>query len=251
MNPTAKWLPLLGLAFAACRIGEGDGDVAGFVFVRDCHGATEALGSLEQPAAYDMDPKFFAGEPIEDLLGRNNRLLLRVQPDGKRTEVNDALVFDVRSTFELARCVRGNMTADGKPDWDARTCDRSGTTPRIRVGPDEPVRASLTLLATCPEIPVVAVAVPGDGQTGPEWESWIEFEEFGSAGSETGPVDQDFKISFNERLHASGFHLTLDDDQAVTARREGREGVKPAIAGVLDGFFDFDLQRGRAGQAFP
>ena len=44
-------------------------------------------GTPDDPAAYDMRPSFFAGEPIEDLEGKTNRLIIRLQSDGKRIEV--------------------------------------------------------------------------------------------------------------------------------------------------------------------
>jgi hypothetical protein len=113
--------------------------------------------------------------------------------------------------------------------------------PRINLSTQDYVRASLNPLETCDEARAVAVALPG---------SWIEFLNFGSAENPNSPPGDDFKVNFGERLRAN-FHLILGDE-AVEYAIQNRFAVPPAkIGGALDGYFDFDLERGRAAQPFP
>ncbi len=213
-----------------------------------------------------------------------NRLVIRMQRSGNRIEVNDTLYFDIENALQVAECLRG-QTDGGAPEWDTRLvtaadgtmipglpwCDwrpvpdggvpdagapdasvdaaaDAGTVPpvgmraqvpRINLSTQDYVRASLNPLATCDEARSVAVALPG---------SWIQFDEFGSALSTAAPSN-DFKVNFGERLHAT-FHLELGDE-AVQYAIQTRAAVPAArIGGSLDGYFDFDLQRGRAAQPF-
>ncbi|MDB4981735.1 MAG: hypothetical protein JWM82_2487 [Myxococcales bacterium] len=219
-----------------------------------------------------------------------NRLLIRMQRTGNQVENNDTLYFDVQNALEVARCVRGR-TANGAGDWDTRkvtnadgsssnlpwcdwgagaadagavddagvgTDDAAGdaaTTPvvmtaeraRINLSTEDYVRASFSPLHTCVAARLVGVALPG---------SWIEFADFGSAVQTSKTPDArdavgtDFKVDFGERLHAT-FHLELGD-QRVTNAQKVRDAVPSSrISGILDGSFDFDLQRGRAAQPFP
>ncbi len=238
-------------AALGCAVGEGSGRVSGEIFVDDCFG-TRSLGTRMVPHLYDMAPTFFAGEPIEDIAGgtKDNRLLIRLQRSGKRIEVNDMLVFDVRDAYEVARCVRGEA-------FDSDLCDHPpGGVARIKVGIDQPIRAALTLFATCRArtvgvttssgSPPIGVATSSAGGTPDAWESWIELAEFGSASSGNGSVGADFKVNFGETLHAPAFQLSLRDDRAVKAGKNDDE-----IGGRLDGDFIFELKRGRAAQSFP
>jgi len=218
-----------------------------------------------------------------------NRLVIRLQRTGNAIEVNDTLYFDVEDALQVALCLHGRV-ANGQPTWDTRLvtaadgstipnlrwCDWSaqpdggvsdadagavdaaapvdaagddagapfvkvGTYPRINLSTQDYVRASLNPLDTCDEARAVAVALPG---------SWIEFQSFGSAEDPNATPTDDFKVNFGERLHAT-FHLILGD-QAVEYAIQNRYAVPPAkIGGALDGFFDFDLERGRAAQPFP
>lgn len=118
---------------------------------------------------------------------------------------------------------------------------------RINISTQDFVRASLVPLYTCPEARVVGVALPG---------SWIEFQSFGTAAQPDVPADMrtpvgnDFKVEFGQRLRAN-FHLILGDQHMVEAIRTNMFVPAPHITGVLTGSFDFDLERGRAAQAFP
>jgi hypothetical protein len=203
-----------------------------------------------------MNPRFFAGEPIEDIsTGRKqNRLIIRLQPNGARVEVNDALTFDVLDNYEVARCVRGLADTSG-PLFDTARCapimngaKQIGS--RVRVGPDQVVRSTLTMLGSCQ---ATIVGVAQGSQTMPSlWESWIELVEFGKARPGVAPGgargDLDFKVDFGERIHATAFHVTLRDDRAL---KVGKPPEQDRISGDLSGYLDLDLLRGRAAQAFP
>jgi hypothetical protein len=86
--------------------------------------------------------------------------------------------------------------------------------------------------------------------------SWIEFQNFGSAEeSDVAPemrtgIPSDFVINYGGRLRAN-FHLVLQDAQVITAVETNQPAPAPLVGGTLDGYFDFDLERGRAAQAFP
>jgi hypothetical protein len=118
---------------------------------------------------------------------------------------------------------------------------------RINLSTQDYVRASLVPLFTCNETQVAGVALPG---------SWIDFQDFGSAAQPQLPADMrqapdnDFKVEFGERLRAR-FHVVLGDQHVVDSIRR-REAIPDShISGVLDGWFDFDLERGRAAQPYP
>lgn len=257
---------IVALAAPACDTGEGSGEVRGTLFLEDCRGGT-ARGTLESPAPFDLRPRFYAGEPLEDIRGgrRQNRLILRLQRFGGRVEVNDTLYFDIVNLYEVARCIRGRvvLAVDGTlaPDYDPTQCHwPSPAGPaRVRVGPRDHVRAELMPLQTCSRpMTGVAVACADPADCPPEgWSSWLEFTAFGSApqpqrlAHARDPVDPEFKIDFGQRIRASTVRLQLED-----ARVFGREDAPPTrlaaqIGGLLEGWFDFDLERSRAAQTFP
>jgi hypothetical protein len=153
------------------------------------------------------------------------------QPDGGATDAGgaDAGAIDAAAPVDAAGVDAGAPVV------------KAATYPRINLSTQDYVRASLNPLETCDESRAVAVALPG---------SWIEFQSFGSAEDpNTAPTD-DFKVNFGERLHAT-FHLILGD-AAIEYAIQNRYAVPPArIGGSLDGYFDFDLERGRAAQPFP
>jgi hypothetical protein len=279
---------LLALASSTCRVGSGAGTADGKLFVRECYDHNQDFGTREVPAPYRLEPRFFAGEPLDDIKkeGTDNRLIIRLQSSGKRIEVNDMLAFDIVSTFEVARCVYGGKKPDGKPDYETDNCswgpDGKGP-PRIRVGVDQPIRANFVPRTTCPHdmgrrapaaqgAYAVGTAISGErlevgnapatndagapaaadaGATDPsQWESWIEFEQFGSASN--GKPGAGFKVEFGERIHASLFHISFTDDRVIKAIHLNERMVPTAdIMGVLDGYFDFDLERGQGAQTFP
>ncbi len=251
------------LAATACQAGSGAGDATGDLFIQNCTGL-EDWGSLEMKKFFDLDPKFFAAEPIEDISPgqENNRLIIRLQRSGKRIELNDALVFDVVNTFDVARCVRGRVDADGKPDFDMDNCVWMGARPRVRVGIDRPIRANLIPRYTCRTAHPIRKEIwnvigTATASADPLQDSWVEFESFGNAGqadvpaAERDAIGVGYKIDFGDRLHATSFQVTLQDDRVLTAIKDGDPAPAPDIAGQLIGSFDFDVVRGQGAQTFP
>lgn len=302
-GPSHASLAALGVAMGAmslvgCTVGSGSGSAKGSLWVTGCDGDTNFGGAgvvAGVPQPYDLQPTFFAGEPIEDLATgstHRNRLIIRMQGTGLATQYNDTLYFDIENSYEVARCVRGR-TIGGQPDWKKMEplynqtsivwCDWSGNAftdggavdggvnpgapdagasldggmsvmaqfPRIRITPDTDLRSSLAFLSSCPMANVTADA----SGTGTDV-SWIEFQNFGSAEQSDltpemrGKVDTTFVINYGERLRAN-FHLVLQDGQVITAIETNQPAPAPLVGGSLDGYFDFDLERGRAAQAFP
>jgi hypothetical protein len=245
---------------SACTVGSGSGAARGNLFVKGCGTKGENFASDN----FDLSPRFFAGEPIEDIaLGGilTNRLVIRMQRNGNRIEVTDTLYFDVHSAYEVARCLRGR-TIKGVPDWDTSGwCDWTGGAggnvqaerPRIQIGPKLPVSASIALLYTCNRARVVGVGFTG---------SWIDFLDFGKAEQsqlanpdDRTHVDGNFKVDFGDRLQAN-FKVVLEDEHRVHAIQEMDPIPTANIGGMLGGTpetgrFDFDLERGRAAQPFP
>ena len=276
-----------------CTVGNGNGAARGPIWFLGCGTDGTDWGSETMPRMYDLAPRFFAGEPIEDISVsmKANRLLVRVQRNGNRIEINDTLYIDVQNAYEVARCVRGQVE-NGAPNYDTRMttelftglptntpwCDWSGGTgttdggdaaagdagggpdagggatvlpamgrhARIHLGNDEFVRASLSLLLTCHMANTVGLAFDG----------WIDFEDFGDAlqpnvlPQERTPIATDFKVNFGDRLRAT-FQVTLNDQRIFNAVKMNLPPPDEQIGGTLDGFFDFDLERGRAAQPFP
>jgi hypothetical protein len=280
---------------AACTVGDGNGAASGPIYVLGCTPEGHDYGERDAAQEFDLQPHFFAGEPVEDISVANqaNRLLIRIQRNGNRIEVNDTLYFDAQNVYEIGRCVRGRIK-DGAPDYLTRGvtdlttglptalpwCDWSGAgdsdagadagsdagadagaapgpdggvlpaigrRARINLAPDEVVRSSLSLLYTCHQANLVGLAVAG----------WIEFQDFGGAAQpDVAPelrgelTAAKFKINFGDRLRAT-FHVVLDDQRRFNAITNRLPIPDPQMGGVIDGFFDFDLERGRAAQPFP
>jgi hypothetical protein len=276
------------LLFTGCSVGKGVGAASGEIFEYGCskngdYCASDADGGVCGPIPYDLRPTFFAGEPIDDLrqysessnnLIMNNRLTIRLQRSGKRIEQNDVLTFDVVSSYEVARCVRGHVFDDGTKDWDEANCYRADDQApgRIRLQWDSPVHASLALKATCTmnlvasavsaPVPLNYSATPNPTVTDGSWQSWVEFAQFGTAAQyEKVPARREhvqgtFHIQLGDRIYAPTFFVTLEDDQVVTAARNNLPKPSPSIGGTLGGDpttgrFDFDLQRGQGAQFFP
>jgi hypothetical protein len=255
--------------------------------------APDVCGTEADPVPYDLAPTFFAGEPIDDLREYNagsaimkNRVIIRLQRSGKQIELNDVLTFDVSSSYEVARCVRGRVDpTTGLNDWKESNCFRaSDTSPgRMRIQYDSDMLASLALGSTCArKIPpgsasrptalvgsAVSAEVPLSYATAAQpivsdgmWESWVEFQEFGSAAQvarqpqDRDPISPKFHLQFGERIYATSFFLTLVDDAVVHAAISNLPKPQPQIGGTMGGDpttgrFDFDLQRGQGAQFFP
>ena len=282
--PRPGRVPVVAIGLAAvavgvggCTVGSGTGAANGPVWVLGCSSKLPApgnLGTKDDPYNFSLEPTFFAGEPIEDvsMTVRENRLVIRMQRNTGPIEFNDTLAFDIQNSLQVARCVRG-ATVGGVGDWDMADatmgawCDWSGAgggadggaadggtgVPRARIQLTEGgyVQASLALLQTCP-------LDEGASLVGHSKSGWIEFLDFGSAAQPNldpalrTPFDPgtDFKVNFGERLRAN-FHIELEDDRVIVARRMNLPLPSPRIGGTLDGRFDFDLERGRAAQPFP
>lgn len=276
MRVTVGLVAAVGLS--ACQVGTGSGAASGNMFFNACGDNGTDFGTPDAKAPYELKPSFFAGEPIEDITSgrKSQRLVIRMQRTGGGFESTDTLTFDIADSYEVARCLRGRLLPDGTPDYDVASCywpDNGGPV-RMKVGDLETIRAYLTPFDTCgalsrgkqrlaytaiaisPQV-VGAPAVPPGG----EWPSWIELASFGNASvdpkvprTERSPVAStpgDFKVDYNERLFAPQFHLLLEDDRVIQAARDRIPAQPAQLGGVLDGFFDFDLERSRAAQTFP
>jgi hypothetical protein len=271
-----------------CSVGKGVGAASGVIFEYGCKksgdycSAPDVCGTEQIPVAYDLNPSFFAGEPINDLRQNgsgsaimSNLLTIRLQRSGKEIEQNDVLTFDITSSYEVARCVRGKVNDDGTNDWDETNCYRASDTGpgRMRIHYDSKVKAALTLKATC-TANLVASAIsapvpltnydtePNPVVTDGSWSSWVEFQEFGMAAQmDKVPMARDvisgkFRVDLGQRIHASAFYLTLVDDQIVNAAIHDLPQPAVNIGGTLGGdpttgSFDFDLERGQGAQFFP
>ncbi|MBN2574958.1 MAG: hypothetical protein JXP73_10385 [Deltaproteobacteria bacterium] len=283
-------MPLvLAVGLGACSVGKGVGAASGHIYEYGCSTESgdycfspDVCGTAASPAPYDLEPSYFAAEPIDDLRNygpgsepMNNRLTIRLQRSGKQIELNDVLTFDVASSYEVARCVRGRVDpSTGGNDWDEANCYRASDTGpgRMRVQYDSDVHGALTLKATCTanlvasaisaRVPLsYAAATPSSVANG-AWDSWVEFQEFGDAAQadrppqERDPVSPKFRVDFGQRIYATSFFVTLIDDNVVTAAINGRPRPDPQIGGTLGGDpttgrFDFDLERGQGAQFFP
>jgi len=279
---------LWGSALGGCSVGKGVGAASGTLFEYGCskHGdycsSSGVCGTEAVPVPYDLRPSFFAGEPIDDLRESNpgaeimnNRLTIRLQRSGKEIEQNDVLSFDVASSYEVARCVRGRVDGTtGQNDWDEANCYRAGDTGpgRMRVQHDSPVLADLSLKATCTAnlvatavsapVPLSYTATPNPVVTDGSWDSWVEFQEFGSAAQadqapqDRLPISGKFHIQLGDRIYATSFALTLVDAKVVNAAINNLPKPASNIGGTLGGDpttgrFDFDLARGQGAQFFP
>jgi hypothetical protein len=259
-------------AACACSIGSGTGTVTGSLQVSAC---TFDSSGNPLPFAYgnpyNMKPGFFVGEPFDSnpITAPGfpaNQMIIRVQPGGTRLEFSDSLVLWVLDSAQAARCMRGAMV-DGTPD--PAVCDRSPASlgpngeGRLLIGmTSEMAFGSFVLNASCPNayLSADALGACNDGTSScpdvslcPGHGSWVSFSHFGNLpGDPTQVIPSSFKVNDGERIAASAFHLELCDVATVQARLLNMvPDPKPVITGTLDGSFDFELQRGQAGQAFP
>ena len=273
-------LSLGGLA-AGCAVGNGSGSASGDMFQYGCiYTPTDAAG-VELPRAYNLAPVYFAGEPFEDLSVtglHTNEIRIRMQNNGLSIQYADTLYFDVVNSYEVGRCLRGRID-NNQPDWKVTEtlpdgtqtwwCDWSGTAfadggadggatldggasmtasaPRIHLTPYTDVRSSFAALSTCGITNVTAIAMDG----------WVQFQYFGAAEQPDKSPDQreavpnNFVIQYGDRMRAQ-FHVVLGDQIEVTSKQMNLPPPRASeISGTLDGYFDFNLERGRSAQNFP
>ena len=263
-------LPVLAAVSAGgCTVGSGTGSAIGPLWILGCQDGHD-YGTEADPNTFNLEPTFFAGEPIEGISDGipANRLIIRMERTGNEIQISDTLFFDVIDSGMIARCLRGRTVA-GVPDWDTTTgtADPSVMPPwceqmagpmgetRIHLLPFGPVRSALTPFATCQSTmhPPAVVSITGVAMDG-----WIDFSDFGDAeqpdraSEDRDPVGTDFKVNYGAPLRAN-FHVVLTDDRYEQAIHDNMIAVPPAprIGGTLDGNFDFDLERGRSAQTFP
>jgi hypothetical protein len=248
----------LGLLVGGCTVGEGTGQASGPLYVKGCSNDDPDWGAPDMPRFYDLRPEFFAGEPVEDIKpdGIRNRIVIRLQDSGKSLEFDDFLQFDIVNSYQVAQCLRTMTKAD---EITGSFCywPPGQAWPRMRIGPNLPIRASLALHETCPLATLVGTARDADGARPDlveplppdQWRSWIEISEFGTARRRD--VSPNFRVEFNERLRAESFQVDLIDDRVVEALRRREPPPPPDLVGRLSGNFDFELERGQGAQTFP
>jgi len=221
-------LALSASALSACALGEGSGAVDGSLFIRQCAphtavGASAGVGTVysygepNAPLPYDMQPSFFAAEPIDDFsrLDPNNRLNIRVQSDGSRIEQADVLFINIASVHEVALALAQD----------------------VDVGFNTNVRATLSLNQSCPSPEVT-----------PTLEGTINFAQFGDANQARVPPD--FRVGFEDRVQAT-FTFRVIDVRASTIGGLGDVPLDPAVGGDIHGNFDFIVRQGQRAQSYP
>jgi hypothetical protein len=208
------WLLLLVAiaGSAGCGLGDGSGFLSGTLYVRGCTHEHD-YGAMGAPAAYMMNPHFFAADPINALASSKplhpvNKVTLRVQSTGSSPEEADLLFVTVA---DVAQVTVG--TANG-------------------VGPTTNVRATLTLNQTCPSAEVQS-----------ELDGTLTFTRFGSAATATDG------LQFGDHIAAT-FDFDVIDRRALTLGGIGAVPVTPATGGHIAGNFDFIVRQGKAAQIF-
>jgi hypothetical protein len=247
----------LALALVGCGVGQGTGEAKGPLTIEDCGGPGKLFPDPLAPKEYDLEPKFFGAEQLLDASNsgtKANRLIIRLQNTGRQRETSDVLRFDIPDLRAVARCVHGELKADGT-SFDPDNCFVNGTQSRLRVGTNALVRSYLTPNFKCStKVQVfnrIGTAISDQPATDGNWTSYIVFDSLGDA--KNTPPGPDFKIDIDERISASDFFLTIEDDAVISARLDPRKPPVPHshIHGTLHGKFDFDMQRGQGAQTFP
>jgi hypothetical protein len=246
--------------WAACNSENGFGTLTGVLSAPDCTfpgGNPKPLGHANP---FNAVWRYFLAEPFDSTTPRfpANQLNIRMQNISGGWEFADTLSFWVDDSYEVARCMRGRMNADGTPDWNPDTCDRSpaalgpGGEGRSLVGTErELVHAHFVLQYSCPDA-VLASSALGDCQGGtcpaltvcPGRGSWISFAHFGAPPAALAtPVGTGFKVNNGDPIDASAYHVELCDEATIEDQQALVSPVtSPAITGTLDGSFSFNLQ---------
>jgi|GEM_PF-3803330 len=206
---------VVGLTLSGCKLGTGDGAVAGAVYLAQCVD-TQPLGAPDAPAAFDLNPQFYAADQVFDLPRPepNNRVSIRVQSGGNLIDEANALLVNIASERLLLPLVGQS----------------------IRVGPDTNIRATLSLQRMCPQHTVQM-----------ELDGTVTFSTFGHGSASSSP---DYHVTYGDQLKAE-FDFVVVDRRAIALSGAGEVPLTPAAAGHLSGFFDFIIRQGRAAQAYP
>jgi hypothetical protein len=252
----AAWsLSLVGALalLVGCGVGQGSGSALGPMTMDDCGGPGRVFPPPDAPQDYNLAPRFFAAEQLLDLSGgrgKSNRLIIRLQANGRQREANDVLEFDIPNVYEVGRCLLGDIDSGAATKLDPGNCAGG----RIRVGTGALIHAYLVPNLKCSTkmqmYDHVGTAISTMQPNGGAWESFIDFEFFG--GLRNKPLQPDFKIDIDDRLKAS-FTLQLEDDAVISAQLDPLMPVVPTshIHGNMKGDFDFLMQRGQGAQTFP
>jgi hypothetical protein len=244
----------LALALAGtllgCRIGEGTGEVRGSVFIAECLGVDTDRTDLNAPN-YDLDPSFFAAEPVDDPVRNHplDQLRIRLQHSGAEVENVDSLIIDVINLEAVAAHLGEQIPIYAGGALNPPVSYETGGQ-----APVSPVRVALSLLHTCAggELQKIAVGIVyADTNPTLGYSSWIRFTQLGSRGcTPGGGCDSTdggaYSVDFGEHL-AAEFDLAL-----VDLRPQYLSPEYPGLAsGHITGNFSFIMRRGRVAQAFP
>jgi hypothetical protein len=261
----------LAVAVGGCRIGEGTGSVKGELHIKACLGTGTDRQDLDLPPPgadggpfFDLDPTYFAAEPIDDPV-RNaplDQLRIRIQHNGAVVELVDSLIIDIVN-LEQAAAMLGQeipVVAGGAVHPPAAYDGDGGTAQSSGQEPVSPVRVTLSMLRTCQgsqsdriAVGVLYADTNPSPVNQPPYRSWIRFTQLGSrgcpAGGDGGCDSTDggaYSIDFGERITAE-FDVAL-----VDLRPEYLSSTfGPVARGHLTGKFNFIMRRGRVAQVFP
>ena len=251
-------LGALALA-AGCNSENGTGKLMGTVDVPACTFPDGQVKPFPNGGKIDDEWHHFLAEPFDSISTRYpaNQINIRMQNLSGGWEFADTMAFWVEDTYEIARCMRGRVNADGTPDWNPDFCDRSPTSlglngeGRALIGTErEMVTAQYLPQYTCPDALLSSDAL-GDCQGGtcppttvcPGRSSWIAFRQLGAPPPVDDPLPHDFKVGNGEPIEASAFHVELCDLATVQdALGHIVPVTAPSIRGTLDGWFSFKLQ---------
>ena len=192
-----------------CSEGNGTGAVSGTLFVAQCH-SDYGLGTPNAPVPFNLNPGYFLGIPEDDQqhLDQMNRLVIRVQSTGNQLEEADVLYINIADVTPIGQAL-------GQP---------------IPVGPSTNLRATLSLVLTCPQI-----------NTQLELDGQIVFSQFGHPP----PPGQTQYIEFGDVMAAT-FEFDIVDRRALTLGGQGAVSSVPQAGGQLSGFFNFPVVQGPA-----
>ncbi len=243
------------LLMQACLTPEGEGIVAGQVYLMNCSEGDD-YGTPEHMAYFDLHADFFAGEIIIDerVDSRKNRLDIRLQKGTGQPGDADMLFIQIPDVRQAAE-----YFVQSRP---------------IPVAPDGVMRASLGLYLTCPSFYDGPEAVPDATdsacpQLTPEEVSDIcNSTDYGSLTYRYTPqapfsegqscvilckfgdlspgesVPEDFKIDYRDTVAGLYFF-------SLMSRREDTLDGSPMAGGFVQGNFHIRVIRAKAVQTFP